>query len=126
MAVTHTSSMRSLISDQVTAQADVGTTQAIVSLQASASTEIVTCQMAATSFGVSSSGLSTAAAIQDGTASTAGTVTLGQILSSTQRNEVCAFSVTSTGGGGDLELSSNVISSGQTVSITSLSYTAPS
>lgn len=126
MAVTHASSMRNLIADTVTAQADVGTTQAILSLQASASTEIVTCQMASTAFGAASTGVCTANTINDGTASTAGTVTQGQILSSTQRNEVCAFSVTSTGGGGDLELSSNVISSGQTVSITSLTYTAPS
>jgi len=34
-------------------------------------------------------------------------------------------SVTATGGGGDITLNSIIISAGQTVSITSLTYTAP-
>ena len=125
MAVTHPSSMRTLIADTVTAQADAGSSLARLVLQASASTEVVVPIFDSSAFDAAAAGVATANTITDGIASTAGTVTQGLIESSTELNEVCSFSVTSTGGGGDIELSSNVISSGQTVSITSLTYTAP-
>jgi hypothetical protein len=115
--------MRNLLADTAMGQC---TSLAILSLQAAASTQIVAPTFDSTAFGAASSGIATANAITDGVASTAGTVTIGQILSSTGTLEVLSCSVTSTGGGGDIELSSNVISSGQTVSITSLTYTAPS
>jgi len=125
MAVTHPSSMRNLIADTVTAQVDVGSTFGQLLLQASGSTTLATHTMASTAFGAASTGVCTAAAIVDATVLVAGTATIGLIQSATQANEVLSCSITSTGGGGDIELSSNVLSTGQTVSITALSYTAP-
>lgn len=125
MAVTHPSSMRNLIADQVTAQADVGSTFAEMVLQDTGSTALVILGMSSTAFGAASTGLATAFAISTGTVIVAGTATKGIIRSSTQNNTVVSFSVTSSGGGGDVELTSNILSTGQTVEITSLTYTAP-
>lgn len=125
MAVTHPSSMRNLIADQVTAQADVGTTNAILELQTAATSTAALLTMGTSAFGAAAAGVATASTITDDTNAIGGTATQAVIYSSTENNEVLSCSVTSTGGGGDIELSSNVISSGQTVSITSLTYTAP-
>lgn len=126
MAVTHPSSMRTLIADTVTAQADVGSTFARLELQTATTTTGAILTFDSSAFQAASSGVATANTITDDTNAIGGTVTQGVIYSSTQNNEVLSCSVTSTGGGGDIELSSNVISSGQTVSITALTYTAPS
>ena len=125
MAVTHPASMRNLIADQVTAQFDVGSTRSQLLFQDSGSTTICILTFSSTAFGVSSSGEAAAESITDGNSTIAGTVTIGLARSATEFNQVLSCSVTSTGGGGDIELSSNVISSGQTISITSLTYTAP-
>lgn len=125
MAVTHPSSMRNLIADQVTAQVDVGSTFGELLFQDSGSTTLCTTTFASTAFGTAAAGVATAAAIVDGTVLVAATATIGLLQSSTQNNEVLSCSVTSTGGGGDIELSSNVLSTGQTVSVTALTYTAP-
>lgn len=126
MAVTHPSSMRSLIADQVTAQLDAGSSLGQVVLQDTGSTALVICPFSSTAFGAASSGVCTANAITDGTVTVAGTATKGILRSSTEQNTAVLFSVTSTGGGGDMEMSSNVLSTGQTVSVTSMTYTAPS
>lgn len=125
MAVTHPSSMRNLVADQVTAQVDVGSTFGELQLQAAASTGLVVITFNSTAFAAAAAGVATANALTDGTVTVAGTAAIGFVRSSTQENEVCSCSVTSTGGGGDIELSSNVLSTGQTVSITALTYTAP-
>ena len=125
MAVTHPSSMRSLITNTVLGMISTGSTFGQLVLQDSGSTALVILTMASTAFGAASSGVATANAISTGTVTVAGTATKGIIRTSTQQNTVVLFSVTSTGGGGNLELSSNVLSSGQFVEITSLTYTAP-
>ena len=118
--------MRNLIADQVTAQADAGSTSAHLLFQDSGSTTLCTNTFASTAFGTASTGLAVANTITDGTVLVAGTATIAVIQSSTQNNTVLSCSVTSTGGGGDIELSSNVLSTGQTISMTALSYEAPS
>lgn len=125
MAVTHPSSMRTLITNTVLGMISTGSTFGQLVLQDSGSTALVILTMASTAFGAASSGVATANAISTGTVTVAGTATKGIIRTSTQQNTVVLFSVTSTGGGGNLELSSNVLSSGQFVEITSLTYTAP-
>jgi hypothetical protein len=92
---------------------------------AATAAEVATLEMGTSAFGAAAAGVCTASTITDGTASTAGTVTICLFEASTEYGEVFRCAVTSTGGGGDIELSSNVISSGQTISITSLTYTAP-
>lgn len=125
MAVTHPSSMRSLIADTVVDTIDLGSTFGQLLLRDSGSTTLVTLTFASTAFGAASAGVATANAITDGTVLVAATATIGLIQTSTG-NQVLSCSVTSTGGGGDIELSSNILSTGQTVSMTSLTYTAPS
>src|SRR3990167_7704121 len=126
MAVTHPSSVRNLIVDTVVDLLEsAGTTDSQMILMASGTTALVTLTMASTAFGSASTGVATANAITNGTVTVAGTATLGLLRTSTEQNTLCNFSVTSTGGGGDLELSSNVLSTGQTCSITSLTYTGP-
>lgn len=125
MAVTHPSSMRNLIVDTVTGQIDTGSTFGELEFQASASTALVVVTFDSTAFGAASTGLATAETITDGIVLVAGTATIGLVRSSTQNLEVLSCSVTSTGGGGDIELSSNVLSTGQTVSVTALTYTGP-
>lgn len=126
MAVSHPSSMRSLITDTVVDTIEsAGSTNGQIVLMASGTTALVILTFASTAFGAASSGVATANTITDGTVTVAGTATLGLIRTSTEQNTVVNFSVTSTGGGGNLELSSNVLSTGQTVSISSLTYTGP-
>lgn len=112
------------MADAVVDLLDAGATAAYLDFRAASSTSIVICTFQTTAFGAAATGLATANAINDGTASTAGTATVAVALGSCS-TEVFRCSVTSTGGGGDIELSSNVISSGQTLSITSLTYAAP-
>ena len=125
MAVTHPSSMRNLIANTAIDMLSTGSTFGQLNFTAAASTSLVLCTFASTAFGAASTGVKTANTITDGTVTVAGTATICIIRTSTQQLEVCRCSVTSTGGGGDIELSSNVLSSGQTLSITSLTYTAP-
>jgi len=125
MAVTHPTTIRNLVADTVVDSLEDGSTFGLLDFRASASTSVVVLTFDSTAFGAASGGTATANSITDGTASTAGTVTVAVGLASCS-TEVFRCSVTSTGGGGDIELSSNVISSGQTVSITSLTYSAMS
>ena len=125
MAVTHPTSMRNLVADQVTAQCDTGSTRSQLLFQDSGSTTICILTFSSTAFGAASTAVAVAESITDGNSTIAGTVTIGLVRSATEFLQVLSCSVTSTGGGGDIELSSNVISSGQTISITSLQYTAP-
>lgn len=125
MAVTHPSSMRSLITNTVVDTLDTGSTAGQLVMTAAASTALVILTLASTAFGAASTGVATANAITDGTVTVAGTATIGIFRTSTQQNEAFRCSITSTGGGGDIELSSNVLSTGQTVSLTALTYTGP-
>ena len=126
MAVTHPASMRNLVADAVVDQIDAPSTTGLGTLRFldSGSTVVCILTFSTTAFGNSTIGVATAGTITDGNSTIAATVTIGSIFSATTL-EVLSCSVTSTGGGGDIELSSNVISSGQTISMTALTYTAP-
>lgn len=128
MAVTHPSSMRALITNTVAATLNGGSTFGQLVFQAAASTQLCANTFASTAFGLAttnSSGQAVANTIVDGTVLVTGTATIAVCQAATQAREAWRGSVTSTGGGGDIELSSNVLSSGQTVSMTSLTYTSP-
>jgi hypothetical protein len=89
-------------------------------------TLLATLTCGAAAFGSATSGVLTANAISSASASGAGTAGYFRVYpsSATTTNAVLQGTVTATGGGGDLQLNSAVISSGQTVSVTSFTITA--
>lgn len=123
MAVTHAMPVRNLIADTVTAQIDVSGIGKIL-FQTAASAEVADLKFSATAFGAAASAVCTAAAITDDTDCTAGTVALFAVQ---QNDNTAVFNgtVTATGQGGDIILSSVAIGQGDTISISSLTYTAP-
>jgi hypothetical protein len=115
--------MRNLLVDAAVDQIDGGSTFGVLKFLAASSTVICINTFDSTAFGAAAAAVATANTITDGNSSTAGTVTEFLIASATEDNAAILGSVTSTGAGGDIQLSSNVISSVQTISITSLIYT---
>lgn len=123
MATTHTTAARNTIADTVTALVDANGIGKLV-IMTSGDVEVATLTMSATAFGAAASGTCNANAITDDTNATGGTAALYKITDGAD-TEIFRGSVTATGGGGDLQLSSVNIGAGDTVSISSFSYTAP-
>lgn len=123
MALTHATALRNTLADAVDTAANAGTGAAQVVIMTSGDVEVATLTMSDPAFGAASSGSITAGTISDDTNATGGTAALFKIQDSAG-TEVYRGTVTATGGGGDLELSSTNISAGDTVSIGSLVYTA--
>lgn len=125
MAITHATSVRNSLATQVANAVDAGTTNPNGQLifQTSANAEVATINFSATAFGAPSSGVITAATMTDDTNATGGTVDNFKIVDR-DGNTVVSGTVTATGGGGDIELSSTTIGAGDTVSVTSLTYAA--
>jgi hypothetical protein len=121
MAVTHPTAVRTIIADAVTAT--IGTSGLLV-YQTAGSSEVATLPLSATAFGAASSGVSTANAITSDTSATGGTIAKAELQTSGGVAKILC-SVTATGGGGDIQLSSVIVSAGQTVSTSVLTYTAP-
>lgn len=125
MAIVHSTATRNGIADYVVDQIDTGTGAGTLEFQTAADAEIATLIFSATAFGAAAAGVATAAAITSDTTANAGTIAKARIKKGTSGVEVLNCSVTATGGGGDIQLSSVVISAGQTVAVSSLTYTAP-
>lgn len=123
MAVTHSSTVRTDVADFITAKLDVGGAGTL-EFQSAGSTEIATLTFATTAFGAASGPTATANSITDDSSATGGTITKA-VLKTNGGSTIVACSVTSSGGGGDIELGSVSITAGQTVAVSSLSYTAP-
>lgn len=124
MSVTHPTAVRTSIADFVVDKLDAGAAAAYMEFQTSANAEVATLPMSDPAFGAAVAGVATASAITSDTSATGGTIAKAKFFDS-DANEIFACSVTATGGGGDIELSSVVVSAGQTVAMTSLTYTAP-
>lgn len=124
MSVTHPTAVRSGIADFVVDQLDEGTPPGHLVFNTSGDVEVATLTFSNTAFGAASSGVATAAAITSDTSATGGTIAKA-VMQNAAGTAKINCSATATGGGGDIELSSVTISAGQTVSITSLTYTAP-
>jgi len=92
--------------------------------QTSAGAEVATLSLSATAFASASSGTAAANSISPDTSATGGTIAKFELQDSGGTGVVFG-SVTATSGGGDIEMSSLVIGAGDTVSVTSLDYTAP-
>lgn len=124
MAVTHPDAVRNTIADLVVDAIDAGAGAGTLQFQTSGDVEVATLTFADPAFGAAASGTATAAAITEDADATGGTIAKFRIFDS-DSNEIAQGSVTDTGSGGDIELSSVVVSVGQTVSLDSLTYTAP-
>jgi len=96
-----------------------------VKFETSANNEVAKCTFGATAFGAASSGSASANAIADDTNADGGTIDHAVLLASNGSTNIATLTVTATGGGGDIELSSLAIGAGDTVSITALTFTQP-
>lgn len=123
MALTHVTAVRNTLANAITTAVDAGVGAGQVVIMTSGDVEVATLTMSDPSFGAAASGAITANAISDDTSATGGTAALFKVTDS-DGTEVYRGTVTATGGGGDLELSSLAIGAGDTVSISSLVYTA--
>lgn len=124
MSVTHPSAVRSGLADFVVDQLDEGTPPGHLVFQTSGDVAVATLTFSSTAFGAASSGVATANAITQDASAVGGTITKARLKNAAGTDKIIC-SVTATGGGGDIELSSVVVSAGQAVSMTSLTYTAP-
>lgn len=118
MAVTHPAATRNGIADYVVDQLDSGT----LVFETSGSVEVATLTFGATAFGAASAGVATANAITDDSSATGGTTTQATLKNSGSTTIVSCAVGTS---GSDINLSSTTIGAGDTVSVSSLTYTAP-
>ena len=125
MAVTHPTDVRNGIADYVVDLIDAGGAGTIVFQDGTSNdSDVATLTFSATAFGAASNGIATAATITDDTNCNTGTVTKFTVFSGA--GDSCfTGTVTATGGGGDIILSSTSIGSGDTISISSLTYEAP-
>lgn len=124
MSVVHTTAIRNGIADYVVDQIDTGGGAGTLEFQTSGNVQVATLTFNATAFGSASSGVATANAITSDTNATGGTIAKARIKKN-GGTEILNCSVTATGGGGDITLSSVSVSAGQTVAVSSLTYTAP-
>lgn len=124
MSVTHPTAIRNALADYVVDLLDAGSGPGYIELQTSGDVEVATLVFSDPAFGSATGGVATANTITPDTNATGGTVAKAKFFDS-DNNLVFSCSVTGSGGGGDIELSSAVVSPGQTVTLTSLTYTAP-
>jgi len=127
MATTHPVGVRNSIVDGVVDQLDVGTTNPAgqIEIQTAGSVEVATLPFSATAFGAASAGVATAAAITDDSSATGGTAAKYE-AQNRDAAPIWLGSVTATGGGGDIELSTVTIPAAGTVQMSAMTYTGPS
>jgi hypothetical protein len=124
MAVTHPTAVRNGLADYVVDQLDTGTPPGKLVMQTAASAAVATLTFANPAFGAAAAGTATANAIVADTNAVGGTIAKAELRQGPS-TAIVLCSVTATGGGGDIQLNSVVISAGQQVSLTSLTYSAP-
>ena len=123
MAVTHPTAVRDSVCNHVVDQLDEGTPPGNLVFRTAGDVEVATCPFSTTAFGASSGGTATAAAITSDTSATGGTIAKATLQNAVGTAKINC-SVTASGGGGDIELSSVIVSVGQTVAVSSLTYSA--
>ena len=123
MSLTHVVAIRNTLADTVVDLIDFAAGAGTLIFQTSGDVEVATLTFSDPAFGAASTGTATASAITDDSSATGGTVGKFRIKDS-DAAEVVSGTVTATGGGGDITLSSLVITATDTVSMTSLTYSA--
>ena len=124
MAVTHPAAVRDTIADAVVDSIDDGAGAGTLIFKTSGDVEVATLTFSDPAFGASSSGTATASAITSDTSATGGIVAKFTIEDSNAAEKGFAGAVSTSGS--DINLSSLTVGAGDTVSISSLTYTAPS
>jgi hypothetical protein len=105
-------------------QLDEGTPPGTLVFQTSGDVEVATLTFSNPAFGASSGGTATAGAITADSSATGGTIAKARWKNQAGTDKIIC-SVTATGGGGDIQLNSVVVSAGQQVSMSSLTYSGP-
>src|SRR5262245_52150517 len=109
MAVTHPTATRNGICDYVVDQIDVNTPPGKIIMQTSGAVTVATLTFSNPAFGAAASGTATASAITSDTNAVGGTITKAEFRQG-GGTAIVLCSVTNTGGGGDIQLSSTVVS----------------
>ena len=124
MAITHTTTVRNALANLIDDQVNSGTTDANGDLviMTSGDVEVATLALSNPAFGAASSGTITAASITDDTSATGGTAALFKFQN---RDNTEVFRGSGGTSGADLNLSSTSIGAGDTVQVTSFTYSAP-
>lgn len=127
MAVTHNVAVRNGLANYVVDLIDTGTGSpnlGTLKFQTSASpaVEVATLTFANPAFGAASTGTATANAITSDTSATGGTIAQWTVYDS---DGTALFSGAASTSGSDINLSSLSVGVGDTVSMSSLTYTAP-
>ncbi len=118
MAVTHETAARNGIADYIVDQLDGGTLE----FQTSGDVEVATLTFGTPAYGAAAAGVATANAITSDTNATGGTIAKAQQKTSGATAVVnCAVGTS----GSDINLSSVTVGAGDTVAVSSLTYTAP-
>ena len=121
MAVTHAVAVRNIIADAVVDEIDAGAGAGTLEFQTSGDVEVAILTFSDPAFGAASSGTATASSITDDTNATGGTIAKFKVFDS-DSNEKFAGAVGTSGS--DINLSSLSVTAGDTVSLTSLTYSA--
>lgn len=121
-AVTHPSSVRNTVADAVVDLIDAGAGAGTIEFQTSGDVEVATLTYSDPAYGNAAAGTATANSITSDTNATGGTVAKSQHLDS---NDTEVFSTAVGTSGSDINLSSLAVGSGDTVSMSSLTYSAP-
>ena len=118
MSLTHTESVRNGLSDYVVDQLNSGN---LVIMTTGEGTEVATLPLAASAFGAASSGTATAGTITSDSSATGGTAATFKMETS-GNTRIFGGSVGTSGE--DLNLSSLTIGAGDTVSVSSFTYSS--
>jgi len=122
MAITHPTAIRNTLADAVVDAIDGGTGPGTLEFQTSGDVEVATLTFSATAFGAASSGTATANAITDDSSATGGIIAKFVVKDG---DGTVIFSGSVGTSGEDINLSSLSIAATDTVSVSSLTYSAP-
>ena len=126
MGITLTNATASAACDAIVDILDTGSADAQGDLvfMTSGDVEVAILALSNPAFGAASNGVATANSISDDTNATGGTVALFK-MQDRDNTEIFRGTVTATGGGGDIEMSSLIVGATDTVSISSMTATMP-
>lgn len=112
------------MADFVVGQLNEGVPPGSLVFQTGGDVAVATLPLGNPAFGAAVSGTATANPITADSSATGGTIAKARLKNAAGTDKIIC-SVTAIGGGGDIQLNSVVVSAGQQVSMSSLTYSAP-